>query len=181
MKSCVILSLNLNLWSLVVVLHKMACTGLLLHNINMFQHGGSSQAYLSRYRAAHPLNTQVCVCKISPHCGFHSYLAAPVGTLRPGSGPCWAAGAEPRCPLRGGTGAGSRNGTPKPGQTLKQYCSKASAQARRMQPAGTRQGPGLEEPSRRSWVPCRGHLEAEWGCLEPRGRCCCCPLLRFAL
>lgn len=107
------------------------------------------------------------MCEFSPHYGFRSYLAAPVGTLRPGSGPCWAVGAEPRCLLRGGTGAGSRNGTPKPGLTLKQCCSKPSAQARRMQPAGTRQGPGLEEPSRPSWVPCRGHQRRGEGVGSP--------------
>ena len=114
----------------------------------------------------------------SPHCGFRSCLAAPVGTLRPGSGPCWAGGAEPRCPLRGGTGAGSRSGTPTPGLTLEQYCSKPSAQARRMQPVETRQGPGLEEPSRPSWEPCRGHQRRGEGVGSPAAgvaaaRCSC--------
>lgn len=119
-------------------------------------------------------------CKLSPHCGFRSYRARPVGTLRPGSGPCWAADAEPRCPLRGGTGAGYRNGTPKPGLTLKLCCSKPSAQACCTQPVGTRQGAGLEEPSRRSWEPCRGRQRPSDWCRKPRGRCNRSPQLLFA-
>lgn len=100
---------------------------------------------------------------ILPHCGFRSCLAAPVETLRPGSDPCWAVVAEPRCPLRGGTEVGFRNGTPIPALTLIQYCSKPSAQARRIQPVGTRQGPRLEEPSLPSWEPCRGHQKQGLG------------------
>lgn len=105
--------------------------------------------------------------RILPHCGSRSCLAAPVETLRPGSDPCWAVVAEPRYPLRGGTEVGFRNGTPKPGLTLIQYCSKPSPQARRIQPVGTRQGPRLEEPSLPSWEPCRGHQKQRLGVGSP--------------
>lgn len=105
--------------------------------------------------------------RILPHCGFRSCLAAPVETLRPGLGPCWAAVAEPRYPLRGGIEVGFRNGTPKPGLTLIQYCSKPSPQARRIQPVGTRQGPRLEEPSLPSWEPCRGKQKPRLGVGSP--------------
>lgn len=124
-------------------------------------------------------------CEILPHCGFRSCLAAPVGTLRPGSGPCWAEGAELRCPLRGDTGVGFRNDTPKPGLTLIRYCSKPSPQARRIQPVGTRQGPRLEEPSLPSWEPCRGHQKPCLGVGSPaagiNAACCSCLIYRFYL
>lgn len=100
------------------------------------------QARVAGYR-------QQRVCAVSPRCGSRSCPAAPVGTLRPGSGPCRAAGAEPRRRPRGGTGAGSRSGTPTPGPTSARCRSTASG--RRTQPAGTRRrGPRPAEPNRRS-------------------------------
>lgn len=102
-------------------------------------------------------------CPILPHCGFRSCLAAPVETLQPGLDPCWAAAAEPRYPLRGGTTVGFRNGTPTPGLTLTQYCSKQSAKARHIQAVGTGQRPRLEQPNLPSWEPCRGHHNQRLG------------------
>lgn len=138
---------------------------------------GSSQTSMSELRQ-HFLCTHRWMCEVSPHCGFRSYLSVPVGTLRPGSGPCSAVGAEPRCPLRADTRAWSRNDTRKHGLTLEQCCSRLLVQARRMKPAGTMQWPGLEEPNRPSWEPCRGHQKRGEGISSPAAgavvaRCFC--------